>query len=119
MKRLAFLTLLFCLMCGCRTVDPLSTYERDELVAVQHNQESAYTLLVYRDPMGQTRHVLRKNGVTQLVITYTLVGEIELKERGVDGRKIGAIEANRVTKHINALLSTEKGNGEKLSSMSI
>ena len=106
MKHIPTIILLSCLLSACASTDLLNTYESDELVQVQHNQLNDYTLLIYNDPMGQTRHVLRKRGICELVITYTHTGAIQLKERGRDARTIGAVEAGRVTRHINDLMRT-------------
>ncbi len=118
MKRLTvLLTLLPCLLCACATTDVLNTYERDELIAVQHNTTNDYTLLIYRDPLGQRRHVLRRHGVFELALTYTLNGEVALRERGCPPRVLEAIEAHRVTRHINDMLQVHKEAPERLSSI--
>lgn len=105
MKRAAaLLVLTSCLLGACTSTEALNTYERDELIAVKHNHDNGYTLLVYRDPLGQTRHVLRREGVYELTMTYTLEGIIELKERGSNERELEATEANRLTRRINDLL---------------
>ena len=64
MKRLAvFLVLMPCLLCACTATQALDSYERDELLSIKHNPKTDCTLLTYRDPLGQTRHVFRKHGV--------------------------------------------------------
>ena len=109
MKRYAILlTLLPVLLGACTAMEPLTAYESDELVAVKHNQDTDCTLLIYRDPFGQTRHVFRKHGVFEFGLTFTLEGGIYLKERGRGEREIEAIEASRVTNHINNLLRVQK-----------
>ena len=109
MKRLTLLLVLMpCLLCACSSIESLTAYESDELVAVRHNQNSDCTLLIYRDPMGQTRHVFRKHGVFEFGLTFRPDGGISLKERGRSERDIEAIEASRVTKRINSLLSVQK-----------
>ncbi len=100
--------LLPVLLGACTAMEPLTAYESDELVAVKHNQDTDCTLLIYRDPLGQTRHVFRKHGVFEFGLTYTLEGGIHLKERGRAERDIEAIEASRITNHINKLLSVQK-----------
>ncbi len=117
MKRLVvFLALMPCLLGACVTTEVVS-FERDELVAVQHNTKNDYTLLIYRDPLGQTRHVLRRHGIFELVLTYLSSGEIALRERGCPQRKIEALEAHRLTRHINNLLQVKEKSEEQLSSI--
>jgi hypothetical protein len=115
MKRLVALPLFFLLYSGCSSTKPVSPYyENDDLVAVQYNTETAYTLLIYQDQEGQTRHVLRKRGVCELVITYSGADDIALKERGAPERKITVAEAFQVTKFINSRLRNEsEGKGKK------
>ena len=114
MNRLLLLAAVFALTTGCSSSAPTTLdYERDELISVQHNTENMMTLLTYRDPLGQTRHVLRQNGVFEFALTYTLVGKIALKERGGEEREIDAAEASIVTSHINLLF---RGNSNKLAS---
>lgn len=109
MKRYcAFFILLPFLLGACTPSARLAAYESEELIAVRHNQETDCTLLIYRDPTGDTRHVFRKHGVFELGILYTMQGEILLKERGRTQRTIEALEADRVTRRINDLLRKEK-----------
>ena len=118
MKRLTLLLVLMpCLLCACSSIESLTAYESDELLAVRHNQNSDCTLLIYRDPMGQTRHVFRKHGIFEFGLTFRPDGGISLKERGRSERDIEAIEASRVTQRINTMLSVQKeGQGpERLS----
>ncbi len=83
MKRFTVLLVLLPVLLGaCKVTETLTTYESDELVAVKHNQDTDCTLLIYRDPLGQTRHVFRKHGVFEFGLTFTLEGGIYLKERG-------------------------------------
>ena len=118
MKRLVVLfALLPCLLGACTSTQVHSDFESDELLAIQHNQTTDCTLLVYRDAMGQTRHVFRKHGIFELGLRYTLVGDILLKERGHKERRIEAIEAIRVTKHINSQLQLTQAKSERLSSI--
>lgn len=118
MKRIAVLFALVPFLLGaCTSTQVHSDFESDELIAVQHNQNTDCTLLTYRDPLGQTRHVFRKHGVFELGLTYTLAGEIVLKERGRNERRIEAIEANLVTQRINSLLEVKKKKAEHLSSI--
>ena len=117
MKPYAVLFILLPVLLGaCTATEPLTSYERDELVAVKHNPKTNCTLLIYRDPLGQTRHVFRKHGVYELGLTYTLAGDILLKERGHHERRIEAIELSRVTQHINNQLLV-KQRSEHLSSI--
>ena len=117
MKRLAvFLVLMPCLLCACTATQALDSYERDELVSIKHNPKTDCTLLTYRDPLGQTRHVFRKHGVYELGLTYTLAGDIILKERGHHERRIEAIELSHLTEHINNQLQV-KQRSEHLSSI--
>ena len=114
MKRSSVLLVLMpLLLAACMSSEGLTVYESDELVAVKHNQHSDCTLLIYRDPMGQSRHVFRKHGVFEFGILYTLEGEILLKERGRQERSIKAFEADRVTKRINSLLRVNKPEPEQ------
>ena len=109
MKRLAVLLALTPFLLGaCASVESLSAYENDELVAVRHNQNTDCTLLIYRDPMGQTRHVFRKHGVFEFGLTFRPDGGISLKERGRSARDIEAVEASRVTQRINTLMRVEQ-----------
>ncbi len=109
MKRYAALLILLPVLLGaCTVTETLTTYERDELVAVKHNQDTDCTLLIYRDPLGQTRHVFRKHGIFEFGLIFTLEGGIYLKERGRGERQIEAVEASRVTNHINNLLRVQK-----------
>ena len=110
MKRYAVLLILLPLLLGaCTAVEPLTlSYESDELVEVKHNQNTDCTLLIYRGPLGQTRHVFRKHGVFEFGLTFSIDGGIYLKERGRIEREIEAIEASRVTRHINSLLNVPK-----------
>ncbi len=113
----ALLVLLAHLLTACATSNEIATYEHDDLISVQHNDENSYTLLIYRDAVGQTRHVLRRSGVCELVITYSLKGDILVKERGEGERVITAIEASRLTRHINTLLGIVD-NGKPLEHLS-
>ena len=109
MKRYAVLLILLPVLLGaCTASESLTSYESDELVAVKHNQTTDCTLLIYRDPLGQTRHVFRKHGIFEFGLTFTLEGGIYLKERGRGEREIEAIEASRVTNRINNLLRVEE-----------
>ncbi len=105
MRRYAVIPIVISFMLSaCAGTDALRTYEHDDLVSVQHNEANSYTLLTYLDSLGQTRQVLRRHGVCELVVTYTFTGEILLKERGREERVIEAVEASRITRHINAAL---------------
>jgi len=122
MKRHAILWIVMSFVLGaCAETDVVRTYERDDLVSVQHNNANSYTLLTYLDALGQTRQVLRRHGVCEIVVTYSLTGEILLKERGRGERVIGAVEASRITRHINAVLGIsdepEPGPREQLTSI--
>ncbi len=109
MKRYAVLLLLLPFLLGaCTATEALTSYEIDELVSIKHYQNTDCTLLIYRDPLGQTRHIFRKHGVFEFGLTFTLEGGIYLKERGRGEREIEAIEASRITSHINKLLRVEK-----------
>ena len=110
MKRILILfALLPCLLGACTSVETMVAYESDELVAVKHNQNSDCTLLIYRNPMGQTRHVFRKHGVFEFGLVFWPDGAISLKERGRIERDIEAIEASQVTQRINNMLSVKQG----------
>ena len=102
------LVLLPCLLCACSSVESLTSYESDELIEVQHNRNSDCTLLIYRDPMGQLRHVFRRHGIFEFGLTFRADGGITLKERGRMERDIEAMEASQVTQRINTLMSVQK-----------
>lgn len=122
MKRIALhLALMSCLLSGCVTLESLNAYESDELIAVKHNQNSDCTLLIYRDPLGQTRHVFRRHGVFELGLVFRPDGGVTLKERGRQERDIEAIEASRVTSRINTMMSVqpEERHSERLSKSEI
>lgn len=108
LKYLALAILASVALTACKTVETYEQYEAEDLLVVQHNEFNKYALLVYRDPLGQTKHVLRRNGVTELVLTYTIEGEIRLKARGKKERLIEATEAGRLTHRINSLLSASE-----------
>ena len=110
------LLLLFCFTSACATVEPLP-YEAEDLMVVQHNDYNNYMLLVYRDALGQTKHVLRRNGITEVVLTYTIEGDIELKARGKKIKKIEAIEAGHITQRINSLLKAESSDKAGIASI--
>ena len=86
-------------------------------MSVQHNDYNDYILLVYRDPLGQTRHVLRRHGVTEVVLTYTIEGKIKLKARGKKERLIQPLEAGHITQRINGLLNAREGNATMVASI--
>ena len=122
MKRiLILLALMPCLLGACTSVESMVAYESDELIAVKHNQNSDCTLLIYRDPMGQTRHIFRKHGVFEFGLVFRPDGGISLKERGRMERDIEAVEASRVTKRINTMMNVQKEEEgpERLSSSTI
>lgn len=99
----------FLIVCaGCASVEETNYFEAEDLMAVQHNEFNDYLLLVYRDPLGQTRHVLRRYGITEIVLTYTIEGDILLKARGKKERTIEAPEAGHITQRINSLLRAKE-----------
>ena len=100
--------LLFLCASGCASTEETNYFEAEDLMAVQHNDYNDYLLLVYRDPLGQTRHVLRRHGVTEIVLTYTIEGEIKLKARGKKERLIKPLEAGHITQRINGLLNARE-----------
>ena len=117
MRRPYFLFAIILISCSaCRSVEPIYQYEAEDLVVVQHNDFNNYLLLVYRDPLGQTKHVLRRNGVTEIVLTYTIEGDILLKTRGQREKIIDAIEAGRLTYRINGLLQASEDGGSVVTS---
>lgn len=113
MRRAAFYLILFCtLLAGCASTDSLAAYEADDLMLVKHNDYNNYVLMVYRDPLGQTRHVLRRNGITELVVTYRMDGGVLMKLRGQKTREVEVLEAGRIIQRINSLLTAKnKGAG--------
>ena len=56
----------------------METYETEDLVVVEHNAYNNYMLMVYKDPLGQTRHVLRRNGITEMVVRYLQVKHLDV-----------------------------------------
>ena len=116
LRPLFLLLFVLCSISGCRSLEPVQHYEAEDLLVVQHNDFNKYALLVYRDPLGQTKHVLRRNGVTELVLTYTIEGEILLKTRGKKERLIDATEAGRLTHRINSLLNATEDGGAVVTS---
>lgn len=104
-KLLLIVVALLIAFSGCTTVKKASYLEEEDLMAVQHNEYNEYILLVYRDALGQTRHVLRQHGITEIVLTYTIEGRIKLKERGEKERIIKPTEAGHITQRINGLLN--------------
>ncbi len=118
MKRLAALgVLLPCLLCACTAPRLVDSYERDELLAVQHNQQTDCTLLIYRDPLGQVHHIFRRHGVFEFALTFTRDGGFAFRERGGVPRSILAEEAHRLTQHVAALLQRRAEAPEQLSSI--
>ena len=101
---------------GCASVEETNYFEAEDLMAVQHNDYNDYILLVYRDPLGQTRHVLRRYGITEMVLTYTIEGDILLKTRGKKERTIKPTEAGHITQRINSLLSAQEDGKARIAS---
>ncbi|MBX2818651.1 MAG: hypothetical protein KTR29_03185 [Rhodothermaceae bacterium] len=101
---------------GCASVEETNYFEAEDLMAVQHNEYNDYILLVYRDPLGQTRHVLRRYGITEIVLTYTIEGEIVLKARGKKERVIEPTEAGHITQRINGLLHAKEHGQTRIAS---
>ncbi|MGI9175492.1 MAG: hypothetical protein ACR2GR_09275 [Rhodothermales bacterium] len=105
-----FALVLSCFLGGCATSSPtlsqrpVHSYENDDLVSMRHNQNTDYTVLVYRDSLGQLRQVVRKQGVCEMVITYTVTGDILLKERGEGPRRLQPSEADVLSHRIKTLL---------------
>lgn len=104
MKPLALALCLAALLGACTGPAALNAYERDQLVSVRHNSQNEYTLIVYRDPLGQMRHVLRRHGIFELSLTHTRAGIVDLKERGQAARSLTPDEVTRLTARINDLL---------------
>ena len=109
-RSLTVLALAVFLLSGCASAGYMAEYEGEDLLAVRHNEDNDYMLLVYRDTIGQTRQVLRRNGVCEIVMTYTIDGKILLKRRGKKENNISPKEAGRITHRINRLLQ-KKPNG--------
>ena len=108
-RKLLIPILLLTAFSGCASTEMLDAFEAEDLISLQHNDYNNCLLMVYQDPLGQTTHVLRRNGVTEVVIMYTIEGDITLKMRGEKERKIEVIEASHITQRINILLKA----GEK------
>ena len=115
-KRILWPAVIVILLSGCASVEPTNYYESEDLLGVQHNEYNDYSLLVYRDTLGQTRHVLRRHGVTEIVLTYTIEGKIKLKARGKRERFIEPTEAGHITQRINGLLKARYGNNATIAS---
>ena len=115
---LVVLVLSACLFGACSTTTEVrNSYERDALVAIKHNSETDCTLLIYRDPRGQTLHVFRQHGIFEFRLKFLHGGGFELLERGARARIIGAPEAHEVTNRINELLDVKPASEERLSSI--
>lgn len=96
---------LVLLLAACTSTRSTSTpYERDELVSVHFNKTNDYTLLVYRDGIGQKRHVLRRAGVFEMMVTYTFTGDVKLLLRGDKERVLESHEAQEVTLYVNDVI---------------
>ena len=99
---------IVCLLSGCASITTtLPEYEANDLMVVHHNEYNNCLLMVYRDALGQTQHVFRKDGVTEIVLTYKMDGAIELKMRGSKLKVIEPAEAGLITQRINSLLEAE------------
>ena len=109
-RSFVFVFVLSCFLGGCATSSPVRSpkpahsYENDDLISMRHNENTDYTVLVYRDSLGQLRQVVRKQGVCEMVITYTVTGDILLKERGEDPRRLQPSEADVLSHRIKTLL---------------
>lgn len=101
---LAFVLPCFLGACASTSSMPVPAYENDNLISMRHNKHNGYTLLTYRDPLGQVRQVVRKKGVCEMVITYSVSGDVTLKARGEDVRHLQPTEAIDLTRRIKALL---------------
>ena len=115
-KILPILALAVLMCVGCATVEETNYFEAEDLMSVQHNEFNDYILLVYRDPLGQTRHVLRRYGITEIVLTYTIEGKIVLKARGKKEREIKPTEAGHITQRINGLLNASEPGQTRIAS---
>ncbi len=73
--------------------------------------------MVYKDRLGQTRQVLRRNGVTEMVVQYTIDGNITVKARGKKERQIEVVEAGHITQRINSLLQAKSAEQRGLASI--
>lgn len=110
MKRFFFLSTLACalLLSACTSSrSTMMSYERDELVSVHFNKSNDYTLLIYRDGIGQVRHVLRRSGVFEMVVTYTFTGDVKLLIRGQKERTLQSYEAQEITSYVNEIIHAE------------
>lgn len=104
MNRYAALLVLLPFLSACASTQELDLYEYD-LVAMVHNSDNGYTLMVYQDVLGEARHVLRRNGICEVILTYTPSGAIKLNERGRHERTLMSYEAGQLTEEINVLLN--------------
>lgn len=110
MKRFFLFSTLACVLLFSACTSSRSTmmsYERDELVSMHFNKTNDYTLLVYRDGIGQVRHVLRRSGVFEMLVTYTFTGEVKLLVRGQKERILKSYEAQEITTYVNDIIHAE------------
>lgn len=110
--------ILFALVMGftlsaCVTPEAIAPYESDALLSIRHNTKTAYTLLVYQTPLGYQRHVLRHDGVCEVVLTYEQPGVVHLKERGQAERQLTRSEVTQLQNRINALLDAKEQEEER------
>ena len=85
-RLLPVLLLVFCVATGCTSTSTI--HENEDLVTFSHNKMTDYTLLVYQSDNGDTRQVLRHNGVCELILIETHDGDYMLKKRGEESQKL-------------------------------
>lgn len=98
------LSLMFCLAvsAGCKSTRTI--YEQEDLITIAHNSGSDYTLLVYRNTRGQTRKVLRRKGICEMMLVETDSGEFLFKERGHEAKLVVGAGLRAIETHIEGLI---------------
>ena len=96
------LVLALVFLSGCARTAEL--HELDDLLTIAHNEVTDYTLLVYRNPNGTIRRVLRRKGVCEMMLIETMAGDYYLKERGETVRKLEPTMISAVKSHLHELV---------------
>ena len=86
-RLLSVLLLTLFVFSGCTSTRSVAE-ENEILVTFSHNKMTDYTLLVYESDNGDTRQVLRHEGVYELILIETSDGEYLLKKRGEEAQKL-------------------------------
>lgn len=103
MRRLLPVFLLaLCVATGCTS--SRSIHESEDLVTFSHNKMTDYTLLVYQSEDGDTRQVLRHNGVCEMILIETRDGDYTLKKRGEETKMLEPHLVPDVKNRMNSLI---------------